>query len=112
MMISKFSQKVYFSPQTLHIISIQSLDIFSIQFWYKKIFLLFLIFGLREERERSLDSSGRKRNVVDTDFDHQNGRTLCQVILFDEESSFLCLFLTLKVPKNTYLSSRKFLVSG
>jgi hypothetical protein len=61
MMISKFSQKIYFSPQTSHIISIRSLYIFSIQFWYKKIFLLFLIFGLREERERLLDSSGKKK---------------------------------------------------
>jgi hypothetical protein len=52
MMISKFSQKIYFSPQTSHIISIRSLYIFSIQFWYKKnIFVIFNIWFERGKRE-------------------------------------------------------------
>ena len=36
---------------------------FSIQLWYKKLFLLFLVNGLGEERERSSDSSGKERKM-------------------------------------------------
>ena len=49
----KVLKKDHFSPQTSHIIRICFLNIFSIQFWYKSLFLLFnVVFGLREARER------------------------------------------------------------
>jgi hypothetical protein len=37
-MISKFSQKINFRPQTSYIIPIMSVNTFSIQFWYKSFF--------------------------------------------------------------------------
>jgi hypothetical protein len=48
----KVLKKDHFSPQTSHIIPICFLNIFSIQLWYKNLFLLFFfVLGLREERE-------------------------------------------------------------
>jgi hypothetical protein len=65
----KVLTKVYFNPRTLHIISIQALNIFSIQFWYKNFFFLFfLVSSLREEREKSLDFRGGEKISFDTDF--------------------------------------------
>jgi hypothetical protein len=51
-MVSKLSEKC-FSPQDLHIIPIQSLNSFAIQFWDKHYFCYFLVIGLKGERERS-----------------------------------------------------------
>jgi len=65
----KVLTKVYFNPRTLHIISIQALNIFSIQFWYKNLFFLFfLVSNLRKEREKSLDFRGGEKISFDTDF--------------------------------------------
>ena len=47
----------------MQIIQIQYLNIFSIQFWYKKLFLLFFNPWLREERDKMTDSSSRERKV-------------------------------------------------
>ena len=61
MMLSKLSQKNYFSPQTLQIILVQSLNSFSIQFWYKNyIFFIFLVSSLRKKREKMLNSNNRE----------------------------------------------------
>jgi hypothetical protein len=43
--------KVHFDPPTFQIINFHSLTIYDIQFWCQKfVFLIFLIFDLREER--------------------------------------------------------------
>jgi len=63
----KVLKKDHFSPQTSYIICICFLNIFSIQFWYKSLFLLFnFVLGLREarERERLLDSNGKERKIL------------------------------------------------
>jgi hypothetical protein len=60
-MISKFSQKVNFRPQTSYIIPIMSGNTFSIQFWYKSFFL---VHGLKVERERLSNSTSRERKLA------------------------------------------------
>jgi hypothetical protein len=63
----KVLKKDHFNLQTSHIICICFLNIFSIQFWYKNLFLSFnFVLGLREarERERLLDSNGKERKIL------------------------------------------------
>jgi len=61
-MLSKLSQKNYFCPQTLQIILGQSLNSFSIQFWYKNIFFIFFVSSLRKEREKMSNSNNKENN--------------------------------------------------
>jgi hypothetical protein len=50
----------------------------------KFIFVIFSLW-LKEKREKSLNSSGKEKSVVNIDLDHQNERYLYQMVLFDEE---------------------------
>jgi hypothetical protein len=63
-MVSKFTQKIYFSFHTLKIIHIWYSNIFSIQFWYKIfLFFIFLVFSLRGKRERSPNYDDREGEI-------------------------------------------------
>jgi hypothetical protein len=69
--------------------------------------------NLREDKDKYVDSDGRERKILLTSIlATKNYQFLCQVILFDEESSILSFFFfTLKILIKTYLSSRRYLES-
>jgi len=59
----KVHKKFNFVLTLLKLYILGPLIFFSIQLWYKNLFLLFLVNSLGEERERSSDSSGKKRKM-------------------------------------------------
>jgi len=63
MIVSKFTQNIYFILQTLQTIYIQSLNIFSIKIWHK-IFFLLLFSHWFNRGERSLESNNKKKKSV------------------------------------------------
>jgi len=68
--IPQVSQKIPFDPWTLKITKnkqSQCINIFPIQFWYKKLFLL-LFNPNWEERKKSPNSSDRERKISLTPF--------------------------------------------
>jgi hypothetical protein len=61
------------------------------QFYFNtKGLFCFIFWSLveRGENERSLDSGGREKAVVGTDLGHQNRGYWCQIVPFDEGSSY------------------------
>jgi hypothetical protein len=77
---------------------------FSIQLWYKKLFLLFLVNGLGEERERSSDSSGKERKMSLTQISVTKTVDLCVKwfhLMMRVHISFY-FFLLWKCLKNIY----------
>jgi hypothetical protein len=71
-----------------------------------KIYFCYVLIPDWERRERLLDSGGRKKNIVDNNLDYQNNRGLCQIVSFDEKSSYQ-VFISLK-----FMEEEKDLNSG
>ena len=60
-----------------------------------------------------LYTGGREeKKYVYTDLDHKKDRYLCQIVPFNEQSSYYVFFSTLKFMKKIYLSLDKFFVSN
>jgi len=61
---------------------------------------------LREDKDKYVDSDGRERKILSTSIlATKNDQFLCQVILFDEESSILSFFFF--YFENTYKNISK-----
>jgi len=80
-------------PHTSCIIFIWSLNAFSIQFWYKKVyFCYFLVTDLKNKKEIAGFQQWKEKIIIGPDFDHQNSWLFCQMILFDEGISIYIFF--------------------
>jgi hypothetical protein len=63
-------------------VTFQSNKFFKIQFGYKILFFLFFNPLFEKRERRSLNFGGKKRVLIDTDYNYQIDRSWCQQVLF------------------------------
>jgi hypothetical protein len=99
------------SPLTFQTINFQSLIIYEIQFWSQNLFSLFFGSWFEREKRKWLDSSGKERVSVETDFIHENRWFRCQWVPMDGKSLFK-VFFPLNLLEIVDLNLKRILISS